>query len=663
MSQHTLLVVGGAGFLGSAISKAALAKGWRVLSISPSGTPYHTPAGHRPAWSSSPNIEWHAADALDPSTYAHLVDRATAAVHTVGILLESDYKSSSASPLRNAIVGVAKGWGLRLPHSGDDSNPLRDSKYPQGADSLAQSSRTAFNFSYEHMNRDSAIAVAHTFLSSLRHRSFHPPQASSSVTLSDPAPFIYISAEDLFRPVVDARYIKTKRQAESAIARLAAHHHAPQSRSSPRHGTLTILDSDGAGLEAELGDESSGSVGSSSNSTSAPNLARPVFLRPGLMYHPHTRPASTLPAAILEASAALHRSPPLPLPIPTPAQLIAKLSSSASQSMARLLTTPPLHIDTVAKAVCAAIEDQSVFGPVDVYGIRKLAGWKDDASLNASVYGEKLAGTAGTVRSWPSHQQPLQPGARRASPLTTKHTAAVTNAGQQRTFSSRSQLQMLRQQRRSFFSLADLGKIASNALSSSSSSSSTSSSSSSPSAAKDGSRSYRDTQGRTVYETSKILSHPSHTLYQVVADVDSYKQFVPYCQDSHVLGPADKASPSEPPAVLADLTVGFGGFSETYTSKVSMFKAQQEDGEGNNCTKSSSVVAEAVQPNPVFSYLSTKWSFHPIERGRRTLVEFSLTYAFRNPLYGTVAGNVFEKMSSQMIDAFESRANKLHPWR
>ncbi|GAC75327.1 predicted oxidoreductase [Moesziomyces antarcticus T-34] len=652
--QHTLLVVGGAGFLGSAISKAALAKGWRVLSISPSGTPYHTPAGHRPAWSSSPNIEWHAADALDPSSYAHLADRATAAVHTVGILLESDYKSkaSSASPVRNAIAGVVKGWGIRLPNLGPDSNPLDESGTRAGP------SARQGRFSYEHMNRDSAIAVAHTFLSSLRSRAIAHKQVDAPST---PAPFVYISAEDLFRPVVDARYIRTKRQAEAAIARLASHLQAPQ-REHTRDQSEAILDADGAGLEQELRDDPVNDSASPSDgqarSDAGHGLVRPVFLRPGLLYHPHTRPGSTLPAAILEASAALHRKPPLPLPLPTPAQLLARLGGGggASESVARLLTTPPLHIDTVAKAVCAAIEDPEAFGVVDVYGIRKLAGWRDEASLNASVYAQTVAGGsaqvpgAGMSRPWPSAGQhaPLQPASRPASPHT-HHTPAVSSSGQQRSLWVPSRASTPRslssgaiRQRRTFFGLPDLGKLASSAISSATGSS-------------DGeSRSYRDAHGRTVYETSKVLSHPADTLFSVVADVDAYKQFVPYCQDSRVLGPADPQHPAAP-AVLADLTVGFGRFSETYTSKVTMTSGAKDK---------RSVVAEAVQPNPVFSFLETRWTFHPLpsaEGRAQTMVEFSLVYAFRNPVYGAVAGNVFEQMSAQMIDAFERRADQLHP--
>lgn len=35
-----------------------------------------------------------------------------------------------------------------------------------------------------------------------------------------PRPFIYISAEDIFRPIVPAAYIETKREAEERIERM-----------------------------------------------------------------------------------------------------------------------------------------------------------------------------------------------------------------------------------------------------------------------------------------------------------------------------------------------------------------------------------------------------------------------------------------------------------
>jgi nucleoside-diphosphate-sugar epimerase len=45
-----ILVVGGNGFVGSAVCKAALARGMGVTSVSSSGLPYRTPKGHTPDW-------------------------------------------------------------------------------------------------------------------------------------------------------------------------------------------------------------------------------------------------------------------------------------------------------------------------------------------------------------------------------------------------------------------------------------------------------------------------------------------------------------------------------------------------------------------------------------------------------------------------------------
>ena len=63
--------------------------------------------------------------------------------------------------------------------------------------------------SYEVVNRDTAISVCKTFLSS------QPPPS-----LDLPRAFIFVSAEDIFRPWIPARYIETKRDAESRIEQI-----------------------------------------------------------------------------------------------------------------------------------------------------------------------------------------------------------------------------------------------------------------------------------------------------------------------------------------------------------------------------------------------------------------------------------------------------------
>ncbi|WFC98644.1 hypothetical protein MYAM1_001375 [Malassezia yamatoensis] len=297
--SRNLLVVGGNGFVGSAVCKQALSQGWDVQSISGSGRPFKTPKGHAPAWTESDKMHWHKADALQPSQYKEIAASCNAVVHTVGILMETKYKGQGGS-VSNIFRGLTKGWGM-----GDQGNPLDEE------DSLT----------YERMNRDTAITVASTFAEAQRAK--HNREV----------PFVYISAEDILRPVISPRYSSTKRDAEVAIAAIA---------------------------EQEF-----------------PPTLRAIFMRPGFMYHPHIRPWTTLPATLIDVSAyvhSIHRK--WRIPIPSPADILAsRLMPQSVHPLAGALTTPPLHVDTVALAIINAIENEHVRGAQGVEAIKQLAGW------------------------------------------------------------------------------------------------------------------------------------------------------------------------------------------------------------------------------------------------------------------------------------------------
>lgn len=151
-------------------------------------------------------------------------------------------------------------------------------------------------------------------------------------------PFVYISAEDIFRPFIPARYVSTKREAESEILR--------RCQDSWTH-------------------EDSAAI-------------RPVLVRPGLMYHPHIRPLTTPLAVALDVSSSLHRRFGLPLPFS---------STGALGSFAESLRIPPIHVDQVAECVARAVENTEVEGVVDTRRMRQWVGLdKPDVSpLVASV--------------------------------------------------------------------------------------------------------------------------------------------------------------------------------------------------------------------------------------------------------------------------------------
>ncbi|KAL1715035.1 hypothetical protein EV715DRAFT_276154 [Schizophyllum commune] len=299
-----ILVVGGNGFLGSAVCRMALAKGMEVTSVSSSGQPWRTPKGHTPAWVR--RVEWRKADVLADNRGELQEVLASsppygAVVHTLGTLLEGgEYKQSVR-----------------------DSNPLALVKnlFPGSRNPLKRDSR----WSYETMNKQSALNVLSDTLSTRKPK----PE--------DKFAFVFASAEDIFRPLIPEGYIVSKRAAEREIEATILRENAP---------------------------------------------VRSVFARPSFMYHPHWRPLSTPPAALLDLFVNLERG--APKGIPTPASILRSLASpgrdpadlpSALASVANALTIPPMHVDHVAEAIVRAIQDESVKGPLDVVQMRELIGW------------------------------------------------------------------------------------------------------------------------------------------------------------------------------------------------------------------------------------------------------------------------------------------------
>ncbi|RDA92989.1 hypothetical protein CP533_5522 [Ophiocordyceps camponoti-saundersi (nom. inval.)] len=192
-ASKKLVVCGGSGFLGSRICKHAVTRGWDVISISRSGKPnWPTVIGspEPPSWAHQ--VSWERADILRPATYAPLLKGASGVVHSMGILLEADYKdvvSGKESPLTALGKLVSS-----TPAAGRGVNPL--DKKP-GEDIKPPDAKT--QLSYEVMNRDSAVALAR-----------HSAEA-------DVGAFCYVSA-CAGAPILPSRYISTKREAEAVIA-------------------------------------------------------------------------------------------------------------------------------------------------------------------------------------------------------------------------------------------------------------------------------------------------------------------------------------------------------------------------------------------------------------------------------------------------------------
>ncbi|EEB09049.1 ubiquinone binding protein Coq10 [Schizosaccharomyces japonicus yFS275] len=142
------------------------------------------------------------------------------------------------------------------------------------------------------------------------------------------------------------------------------------------------------------------------------------------------------------------------------------------------------------------------------------------------------------------------------------------------------------------------------------------------------------------FTTSRLMSFPPKFLFSVVSDIDTYKEFVPFCQDSKVTTRDEKTNLP----TTADLTIGFRGFSETFDSKV-------------QCNPEKLTVLADASHHKLFSYLKTQWQIHE-SSNNRSRVELSVAYEFQNPLYRFMSKMAGQAAATDIITGFVAQARR-----
>ncbi|GJC82181.1 coenzyme Q-binding protein COQ10, mitochondrial [Colletotrichum liriopes] len=153
---------------------------------------------------------------------------------------------------------------------------------------------------------------------------------------------------------------------------------------------------------------------------------------------------------------------------------------------------------------------------------------------------------------------------------------------------------------------------------------------------------------------SRTMPYPSAQLYDVISDVDAYDSFVPYCAQSRVTQwTSPDASGRRWPA-QADLRVGWGGFEETFTSRLHCVPGKSVEAVSGADVEGASP-GNGGEGGAVFRSLVTKWQLRPLTSGTGTEVDLVIKFQFANPLYSAVSAAVSEKVAGVMIQAFEKR--------
>jgi coenzyme Q-binding protein COQ10 len=145
------------------------------------------------------------------------------------------------------------------------------------------------------------------------------------------------------------------------------------------------------------------------------------------------------------------------------------------------------------------------------------------------------------------------------------------------------------------------------------------------------------------FETSRHVRHAAADMFELVADVEKYPEFLPLCEALAVRG--RKAEADGRMILVADMTVGYKVFRETFTSRVTLQPEQK-------------LIAVQYLDGP-FEHLDNRWTFTDLPDGTST-VGFYIDYAFRNRTLALVMGAVFERAVNKYAEAFELRADKVY---
>lgn len=144
---------------------------------------------------------------------------------------------------------------------------------------------------------------------------------------------------------------------------------------------------------------------------------------------------------------------------------------------------------------------------------------------------------------------------------------------------------------------------------------------------------------KTVHK-SVLIWYSAEEMFALVTDVDRYPQFLPWCDHASVVTNEDQS-------VSAEIGIAFSGIRQTFSTLNQHVNGRQ--------------VSMKLVQGP-FSKLEGQWNFTPLgEQAQRACrVELSLSYGFSNATLGKLVGPVFDKIASNMVEAFVKRAEQVY---
>ncbi|HEY7229267.1 MAG TPA: type II toxin-antitoxin system RatA family toxin [Pseudolabrys sp.] len=145
------------------------------------------------------------------------------------------------------------------------------------------------------------------------------------------------------------------------------------------------------------------------------------------------------------------------------------------------------------------------------------------------------------------------------------------------------------------------------------------------------------------FSTKRRVRHTAEHMFDLVADIKKYPEFVPLCSALTIKNRTEKDDGTV--VLVADMTVAYKIIRETFTSRVTLDRP--------NLT----IFVEYL--SGPFKRMHNRWNFQPV--GELACdIEFFIEYEFRSRTLAILMGAMFDKAFRRFAAAFEQRANAVY---
>lgn len=144
------------------------------------------------------------------------------------------------------------------------------------------------------------------------------------------------------------------------------------------------------------------------------------------------------------------------------------------------------------------------------------------------------------------------------------------------------------------------------------------------------------------HSETRALPYSAQQMYDLVADVARYPEFLPWCSAARIRSTTPVAPDGT--ELLADLVISFKVFRERFGSRVILWPETKQ--------------IDTEYLDGPFKFMKSNWAFADTDTGCE--VTFFVDFEFKNAILQGIIGVVFNEAMHRVVRAFERRAQDLY---